>query len=124
MGVICADEGKKHRKFIINNRFEREHLYRLKSFFFEINNNEGIGYFIVSTKRIYFVTNYSIIPQKKVDLKETIFINNNSEKKFKIKLDIEERFIKRFESPIDLTFIEIKYSDSFHKLENNFISDF
>ena len=113
MGIICENKDMKNARFIKSNKYEREHLYDIRSFFFKIGESGEIGYFIVSTKRIYLVTNNNIISQDKVDKKDIIFLTSEGGKKFEIKLDTEERFIKCFGSPIDLTFLEIKYSDQF-----------
>lgn len=57
------------------------------------------------------ITNYHNITQDLVDNKKEIIIQIENESEKRIKLDINNRFIKCFKQPIDITIIEIKDED-------------
>ena len=83
------------------------------------NGLEGTGFFMkikINEKQIncLFTCNH-VINDDNIDLKETIKITYgkiNQETNLKIKLDINQRLIKTFLPPIDITLIEIIKSDN------------
>ena len=91
---------------------------------FRINGGNiiGTGFFIKlnlnNETKLFLVTCYHIIPKKLVDEKKTITLyygEFEDEKSFKIKLDKNERIIKCFKSPKDVTLIEIIDKDDIRK---------
>ena len=82
----------------------------------EIENDRGNGFFIEikEINAFFMFTNYHLINQTLVDSKAFISIyygKKDNEIKKVIKLDKDERFIKCFEEPIDITVIEILKED-------------
>ena len=85
----------------------------------EFNNKRATGFFIkfnVKGEQLFFLfTNYHVITQDIVDSKTIIDIYYGiitNETKKSIKLDTNERFIKCFDKPKDVTSIQILESDN------------
>ena len=67
-------------------------------------------------KQYYFlISNYHIINQKMVDLKSSIVVTLEDNNEDIIELNSDNRFIKCFDKPIDITIIEIIDSDELKK---------
>ena len=76
------------------------------------------GFFMkinIKDKELYsLITNCHVIPQSNVSFKDIIYIYygpKENEIKKQIKLDSDERFIKCFDKPYDITIVEIKSYD-------------
>jgi V8-like Glu-specific endopeptidase len=85
----------------------------------EVKNGKGTGFFIkckIKNKLVFTLfTNYHVIPKYLVNSKETIKIiygNKINETRKYMKLDENQRFIKCFPQPKDVTVIEILESDN------------
>ena len=79
----------------------------------------GTGFFmtinIKEKKRNFLLTNFHVISLELIDSKQTINIyygKKEFEIKKTIKLDVNERFIRYFDEPIDITIIEILPKDN------------
>ena len=76
----------------------------------------GTGFFMrISDSLKYLFTNYRVVAKDAKEIK--IEINNQKN----IKINLENRNVKYFEKPIDITIVEIKESDIFYK-EIEFLS--
>ena len=88
----------------------------------EFNGKIATGFFMkfkIKVEQFFFLfTNYHVITQKIVDSKTVIYIYYGiitNETKKSIKLDTNERFIKCFNKPKDVTSIQIFESDNIPK---------
>ena len=76
----------------------------------EENNNYGTGFFMkISASKNCLITNYHIISK---DKDSNIEIEIHNQKKMNLKLN--NRYIKYFPEPIDITIIEIKSTDEIY----------
>ena len=77
------------------------------------------GFFLdASPKFKCLLTNHHLISQEKLNAKIVYQIENDSGVYIEIKLDKNERFIKCFDKPIDLTVMQIKKTDGIIKYFN------
>ena len=73
----------------------------------------GTGFFMIYESLKLLISNYHVISSN--ILNKNIEIEIWNEKKFSLKLDKKNRYIKLFEEPIDISIIEIKDSDGINK---------
>jgi len=73
----------------------------------EINKN-ATGFFLTDISgNKFLVTNYHVISEKIVNSNMTIIIEIYNKKKYELKLNKNERYIKTYENPSDITIIQI-----------------
>ena len=72
----------------------------------KIKNATGFFFSDIS-KNKFLVTNYHVISEKIVDSNMTIIIEKYNKEKYELKLNKNERYIKFYNDPLDITFIEI-----------------
>ena len=91
---------------------------------------DATGFFLdISPTFKCLLTNYHVISQKNVNTNIAIQIENDSGVCIELKLDKNERFIKCFDKPIDITVIQIKNTDgimkyfNFLEYDKNFINE-
>ena len=103
-------------------------------------NENATGFFLdIYPYMKCLVTNYHVISQDMVNANSVIEIENDLGEKIRLKLNSNERYIKCFEKPTDVTVIQIKNSDGINKyfqfleydpyykkenLNNNYVSIF
>ena len=96
-------------------------IFRI-SFTYNGKNIIGTGFFIKlnlkNEMKLFLMTCFHIIQKKLVDEKMTITLyygEFDNEKEFSINLDKNERYIKCFDRPVDVTLIEIIDKDNISK---------
>ena len=73
----------------------------------ELNQN-ATGFFLTDVSgNKFLVTNYHVISEKIVNSNMTIIIEIYNKEKYELKLNKNERYIKTYENPIDITIIQI-----------------
>jgi len=91
----------------INLTLNEDNLFNGTGFFIKLRLKEKIGKFLITCNHII---NESIVFEKKVI--KLYYGKINKEKKLEIKLDINERYIKCFDEPLDVTLVEIIEKDN------------
>ena len=112
MGASGSTLEKKKKSYILYDSIVRiESTFKGEQF---IGNGFFIKLSLKSNMKYFLMTCCHIIKERFVEEKINIklyYVNSNEEKEIIINLDKDERFIKCFEKPIDVTLIEIIEKD-------------
>ena len=95
---IASDLAKSVCKIIVNNNSQKKY---------------GTGFFMIYKSLKLLISNYHVISSDLINKNIEIEIHNK--KKFNLKLDKNERYIKLFGEKIDISIIEIKDSDQINE---------